>query len=86
MERSTTKGRIAWQTVPLPRQPGEGRMQREAAGEGGRKWKRRRRTERGEACIRSLMEKGFFKFKERGVESGDEKCKVNRERERETGG
>lgn len=29
---------------------------------------------------------GFFKFKERGVESGDEKCKVNRERERETGG
>lgn len=68
-ERKTTKGgahleeraeQIAWQTVTLPRQRGEGGMQQEAAGEGGRKWKRRRRKERGEPSICPLMKTGFY--------------------------
>lgn len=57
---------IAWQTVRLPRQPGEGGMQQEAAGEGERKWKRRRREEeRGEPSICPLMKTFFFMFNER---------------------
>lgn len=41
-------------------------MQQEAAGEGERKWKRRRREEeRGEPSICPLMKTFFFMFNER---------------------
>lgn len=45
-------------------------MQQEAAGEGGRKWKRRRLKERGEASICPLMKTVFYVERKETVKVG----------------